>query len=101
MNFADLSRALAIPQTTLKRYVALLETTFLVRLLPAWFANVGKRLTKAPKLLLTDTGLLMHVLGADSDRLHSDRLLFGVRPRAGELRRHGTDQATRLVRAAV
>lgn len=77
VNFADLSRALAVPQTTLKRYVALLETTFLVRLLPAWFTNVGKRLTKAPKLLLTDTGLLMHVLGADSDRLHSDRLLFG------------------------
>ena len=77
LNFADLSRTLAVPQTTLKRYVALLETTFLVRLLPAWFTNVGKRLTKAPKLLLTDTGLLMHVLGADGDRLRRDRLLFG------------------------
>lgn len=77
VNFADLSRALAVPQSTLKRYVALLETTFLVRLLPAWFTNVGKRLTKAPKLLLTDTGLLMHVLGADADRLRRDRLLFG------------------------
>ena len=34
VNFADLARGLAIPQTTLKRYMALVEMTFLVRLLP-------------------------------------------------------------------
>ena len=46
INYADLSRTLAVPQTTLKRYMTLLEMTFLVRPLPAWFANVGKRLTQ-------------------------------------------------------
>ena len=77
INYADLSRTLAVPQTTLKRYMALLEMTFLVRPLPAWFANVGKRLTKAPKLMLADTGLLAHLMEADAARLRRDRTLLG------------------------
>ena len=77
VNFADLGRTLGIPQTTLKRYLALMEMTFLVRLLPAWFSNLGKRLAKAPKLLLTDTGLLAHLIEADEERLRRDRTLLG------------------------
>ena len=63
LNYAGLARDLDMPQTTLKRYVALLETAFLVRTVPAWFRNLGKRLVKSPKLLLTDTGLLAQLLG--------------------------------------
>ena len=77
LNAADLARTLGIPQTTLKRYLTLLEMTFLVRLLPAWFSNLGKRLAKAPKLLLVDTGLLTHLIEADADRLRRDRTLLG------------------------
>ncbi len=77
INYADLSRALAVPQTSLKRYMTLLEMTFLVRPLPAWFANIGKRLTKAPKLMLADTGLLAHLMEADAARLRRDRTLLG------------------------
>ena len=63
LNYSALSRDLGMPQTTLKRYLALLETAFLVATVPAWFRNVGKRLVKSPKLLLTDAGLLAHLLG--------------------------------------
>ena len=77
LNTADLARTLQVPQTTLKRYLTLMETTFLVRLLPAWFSNLGKRLAKAPKLLLTDTGLLTHLIEADAGRLAGDRTLLG------------------------
>jgi len=63
LNYAGLSRDLGMPQTTLKRYLALLETTFLVATAPAWFRNIGKRLIKSPKLILTDAGLLAHLLG--------------------------------------
>lgn len=77
LNFADLGRTLGIPQTTLKRYLTLMEMTFLVRLLPAWFSNLGKRLAKAPKLLLADTGLLTHLIDADASRLRRDRTLLG------------------------
>ncbi|MBI4169837.1 MAG: ATP-binding protein [Acidobacteria bacterium] len=73
LNFADLARSSGLAQSTLKRYLTLLEATFLFRTLPAWFANLGKRLTKAPKTLLTDTGLLAHLLALDAERLKSDR----------------------------
>jgi predicted AAA+ superfamily ATPase len=63
VNFAGISRDLGIPQTTLKRYVALFEAVFLIRTTLAWFRNIGKRMVKSPKLVLTDTGLLAHLLG--------------------------------------
>ena len=77
LDYSDLSRGVGIPQTTLKRYMALLEATFLVRTLPAWFTNIGKRLVKSPKVLVNDTGLLTHLLGADAVRLRTDPTLGG------------------------
>lgn len=77
LNFADLSRTLALPQTTLKRYFALLEATFLVQLLRPWSSNVGQRLIQTPKVYLDDTGLLAHLLGVTVDRLSLDGTLAG------------------------
>jgi len=72
VNFADIARDLSIPKTTLKRYFALLEMTFIIQLLPAWFGNLGKRLAKSPKFYLNDTGLLAHLWGFDKKRFKSD-----------------------------
>jgi predicted AAA+ superfamily ATPase len=77
LNFADLSRTLALPQTTLKRYFALLEATFLVQLLRPWSSNLGQRLIQTPKVYLDDTGLLSHLLGLTADRLQMDGTLAG------------------------
>lgn len=77
LNLADISRATGLPQTTLKRYMALLEAAFLVQLLPAWHANLGRRLVKAPKLLLLDSGLAAHLLGLDGSRLAAQRTFLG------------------------
>lgn len=66
LNFAELARSLAVPQTTLKRYFALLEAVFLVHRLPAWHANLGKRLVKSPKLYFHDSGLACHLQGIDA-----------------------------------
>jgi hypothetical protein len=49
----------------------LFEATFLVQTVPAWSSNKGKRLVKAPKLYLSDSGLLAHLLGWDA---HPDPL---------------------------
>jgi predicted AAA+ superfamily ATPase len=65
LNFAELSRSSGLPQSTLKRYMTLLEMTFLVDYLHAWSGNLGKRLTRSPKLLLCDTGLAAYLLGLD------------------------------------
>ena len=77
LNLADVSRDAGLPHTTLTRYLALLETVFLVHRLPAWSVNFGKRLVKAPKLHLVDTGLACHLIGADAHRLSEDRPLLG------------------------
>jgi predicted AAA+ superfamily ATPase len=77
LNFADLSRTLALPQTTLKRYFALLEATFLVQLLRPWSSNLGQRLIQTPKVYLDDTGLLAHLLGLTVDRFKMDGTLAG------------------------
>lgn len=64
LNLAEISRSARLPQSTLKRYFALLEMLFLVVRLPSWERNPGKRLVKAPKVFLPDSGLLNHFMAA-------------------------------------
>lgn len=61
-NASQLGASLGVSYHTVQRYVDVLEQTFLVRRLRPYFRNVGKRLVKAPKLYLRDTGLLHHLL---------------------------------------
>lgn len=63
LNFAEVSRTGRLSQTTLKRYFTLLETLFLVVRVPSWERNSGKRIVKAPKVFLPDSGLLAHLVG--------------------------------------
>jgi hypothetical protein len=77
LNFAELSNSSNIPQTTLKRYLVLLETTFLVQQVRSWSGNLSKRLIKTPKIYLSDTGLMTYLLGADAHRLKADGSLLG------------------------
>jgi uncharacterized protein len=77
-NLTELSRAGKVPQTTLKRYLALLEATYLIRTVPAWTANLGKRLIKAPKHYLCDTGIMAWLQGVDRQRLSRDAMLRGM-----------------------
>ena len=77
LNYSELSRSSGIPASTLKRYFALLEATFLALTLPAWSTNLSKRLVKSPKLLLNDTGLLASSLGLSPERLEEDSRLAG------------------------
>ena len=66
LNAAELGRAVSLDNKTASRYVDILEGAFLVRRLPPWFANVGKRVVKAPKVYLRDTGMLHHLLNVGS-----------------------------------
>jgi len=62
-NGAEPARALGVGEMTVRRYLDLLEGTFLVRILQPWHANIAKRQVKAPKLYFRDSGLLHHLLG--------------------------------------
>ena len=71
LNFAELSRSSGLTQTTLKRYFSLLETLFLVVRIPAWAHNPGKRLVKAPKVFLPDSGMLAWLSDMSPDKLQT------------------------------
>ena len=74
---AELARSAGIPNTSLVRYMSLLEGIFLVYPVPAWSSNFGKRLVRSPKIFFTDTGVASHLLGIDAERLATDRTLTG------------------------
>ncbi|MCW1969916.1 MAG: ATP-binding protein [Anaerolineae bacterium] len=78
LNMSDLSRSIGIPHNTLRRYLGLLETTFLLWRLPPWASNLGLRLSKSPKLMMSDTGLMAHLIGADQQRLVNEPTLLGM-----------------------
>lgn len=76
-HYAELSRILEIPQTTLKRYIYVLCAAHLLQIIPAWSNNLGKRVVRSPKLMLNDTGLISYLLGINLDRLENDSILYG------------------------
>ena len=67
-NAAELARALAVNESTVRRYLDLMTGVFMIRQLPPWFENLGKRQVKAPKVYVRDTGLLHALLGIASQR---------------------------------
>jgi predicted AAA+ superfamily ATPase len=78
LNYADIGSSLQIPQTTLKRYMSMLEATFLTYSLPAWSSNLGARLIKSPKIYIADSGLMTHLLGATEESLTDNRTTAGM-----------------------
>jgi uncharacterized protein len=72
LNSSEIASGLSVSAPTVVRYLDLLEGTFMVRRLPPYWANVGKRLVKAPKVYLRDSGLLHTLLGvADREALRA------------------------------
>lgn len=66
LNTAQLARNLGVSNMTAASYVDLLVNLLLVRRLPTWHANVGKRLVKSPKIYVRDSGVLHALLGIGS-----------------------------------
>lgn len=63
LNLADISRDLGIAVNTAKAWLSLLEATYQVIVLRPYFANIGKRFVKTPKVYFTDVGTLCHLVG--------------------------------------
>jgi predicted AAA+ superfamily ATPase len=78
LNASELGRAMSIDYKTANRYVDILTGAFLVRRLPPWFENTRKRLVKAPKIYLRDSGLLHALLGLRDAREVMAHPRFGV-----------------------
>jgi predicted AAA+ superfamily ATPase len=77
LSYRAVAAKLDLTHDTVREYVGLLQTVFLVRLLPAWRPGIGVREVQAPKAYLLDSGLLAHLLGADERRIAADDQVTG------------------------
>ena len=68
LNHAEFARSFGVSDMTVRRYLDILEGTFMIRLLRPWHVNIGKRLVKRPRLYFRDTGLLHALLAIRSAR---------------------------------
>lgn len=68
LNYSELSSNFGISDTTVRRYIEILEGTFMISCLLPWFANIGKRQVKSPKLYFTDTGIFHSLLSITSQK---------------------------------
>lgn len=66
LNQSQLAASLAVSGQTVSRYIDILCDLMLVRRLPAWHGNVGKRLVRAPKVYVRDSGIAHALLGLES-----------------------------------
>ena len=62
LNYSELGQSFGISDVTVKKYISILESTFMVRILSPWFSNTKKRLVKSPKLYLSDSGIFHSLL---------------------------------------
>ena len=77
VNQAELGRDVALPQPTVRRYLNLLETSYLLVRLPTFAINRTKRLVKSPKLYWGDTGVAMHLAQEEEPRgAHLENLVL-------------------------
>jgi predicted AAA+ superfamily ATPase len=67
-NSSELARSFGVSDVTVRRYLDLLASAFVIRLLPSWHENLGKRQVKAPKVYFSDSGLLHTLLGIGTSK---------------------------------
>jgi predicted AAA+ superfamily ATPase len=66
-NGTEIAASLGVSHPTTRRYLDLLSGAFVIRQLPPWFENVGKRVVKSPKVYVRDSGLLHTLLGVTDE----------------------------------
>jgi predicted AAA+ superfamily ATPase len=71
IKYVELGRSLELSIHTIKQYLSFLQNAFLIRIIQPYHSNVKKRLVKAPKIYIRDSGILHYLLGLDViDQLH-------------------------------
>lgn len=63
LDLSSLARAIGVSAPTIKRWISVLEASYIIFLLPPFYQNFGKRIIKSPKIYFYDTGLVAHLTG--------------------------------------
>ncbi len=67
INYSELGTSFGISDVTVRKYIDILEGTFMIRVLQPWHSNTGKRLVKRPKIYLRDSGLFHSLMTIEND----------------------------------
>ena len=78
LNASKLADSMGVSSHTIRKYIDLLEQTFLVRVLPPYFGNIKKRLVKSPKVYIRDSGLLHTLLNIETMENLFAHPIYGV-----------------------
>lgn len=78
LNITELAGKSGITESTARSWLALLETSFILFLLPSYHNNLGKRLTKSPKLFFYDVGLAAALMGFNKESIIKERIIYGA-----------------------
>jgi predicted AAA+ superfamily ATPase len=78
-NASSLSNDVGVNAKTVKEWLSVLEASYIIFLLPPYFRNIGKQVTKMPKIYFYDTGLLCRLLGlSDAKELETHYLIGSI-----------------------
>jgi hypothetical protein len=78
VDYSSLAKSLGVSAVTIKNYIDLLESTFMVDVVQPYISNLGKRLVKAPKVYISDSGICSTLLGLFSFEAMSGHPSFGA-----------------------
>lgn len=77
LNVASIAADMAIPVRTVNAYLAHLANAFLIQLVPAWSTNLSAKVVRRPKLLVADSGLAAHLMGATPTTIEETSAMRG------------------------
>ena len=78
VNYSSLASSLGISSVSVKNYIELLASTYMVEIIPPWISNFKKRLVKAPKVYIADSGITAALLGLRTFEELSGHPVFGA-----------------------
>jgi hypothetical protein len=79
LNASQLANETGVAVNTIKAWISVLETSFIIYLLPPWYDNISKRLVKSPKMYFYDVGVATYLLGIKSvEQVERDPLRGGL-----------------------
>lgn len=77
LNLTNYANAIGVDLKTIKRWISILETSYIIFLLPPYFNNFGKRIVKSPKIYFYDTGLISHLCGIQTEEIFEKGPMYG------------------------
>jgi predicted AAA+ superfamily ATPase len=78
LNMSEIARDLGVTVATVKKWISVLEASYVVFLLPPYYNNLGKRVVKSPKVYFVDTGLVSYLTGIRTKELYEQGPLHGA-----------------------